>query len=96
MAFVNTFFGTDGLPGMNLANTCNNVDNATFNGSELPNCSSLAADIATCQSKGKVVTISVGGAGGGVGFQSDAQATAFADQVRTLCSLVVVLTVPMP
>ncbi|KIJ54039.1 carbohydrate-binding module family 5 protein [Sphaerobolus stellatus SS14] len=84
VAFVNTFFGTGGLPVMNLANTCNNVDNATFPGSELPNCQVLATDIQACQAKGKVVTISLGGAGGGVGFNSDAQAQSFADQIWNL------------
>jgi hypothetical protein len=82
VAFVNTFFGTGGLPVMNLANICNNVDNATFPGSQLPNCAVLASDITTCQAKGKIVTISLGGAGGGVGFTSDAQASGFADQAR--------------
>ena len=81
IAFVNVFFGPGGLPEMNLANTCSSTGNATFPGSQLPNCASLASDIALCQSKGKIVTISIGGAGGGVGFQSDAQAMTFADQV---------------
>lgn len=36
---------------------CNDVDNATFPGTELPNCASLASDIETCQAKGKIVTI---------------------------------------
>ena len=84
VAFVTTFFGTGGLPVMNLANICNNVDNATFPGSQLPNCTVLASDITTCQAKGKIVTISLGGAGGAVGFSSDAQASSFADQVRAV------------
>ncbi|KAF8531500.1 glycoside hydrolase superfamily [Gautieria morchelliformis] len=84
VAFVDTFFGTGGLPVMNLANICNNVDNATFPGSQLPNCAALASDITTCQAKGKIVTISLGGAGGGVGFSSDAQASGFADQIWNL------------
>lgn len=75
---------------MNLANTCNNVDNATFAGSELPNCTTLAPNIEACQAKGKVVTISLGGAGGGVGFSSDAEATSFADQVFPSISLSVI------
>ncbi|GJJ13534.1 hypothetical protein Clacol_007788 [Clathrus columnatus] len=84
VAFLTTFFGTDGLPVLNLANTCNNVDNATFPGSELPNCTVLAPNIEACQANGKVVTLSLGGAGGGVGFSSDAQATSFADQIWNL------------
>ncbi|KAJ7169534.1 glycoside hydrolase family 18 protein [Mycena filopes] len=84
VAFVNVFFGTGGAPSMNLANTCNPTDNATFPGTALPNCSNLAADIKTCQSKGKLVTISLGGQTGSVGFGSDAQGTAFAQTIWNL------------
>lgn len=35
----------------------------------------------TCQSKGKIVTMSLGGATGSVGFSSDSQAETFADTV---------------
>lgn len=48
------------------------------------NCGWLAPDIETCQANGKVVTISLGGAGGAVGFESDSQAASFADQVWDL------------
>ena len=44
-------------------------------------CTSLAADIEACQAKGKLVTISLGGQGGAVGFESDDQAERLADQV---------------
>ncbi|KAJ6574761.1 glycoside hydrolase family 18 protein [Mycena capillaripes] len=84
VAFVNVFFGTGGAPSINLANTCNPTDNATFPGTALPNCSKLASDITTCQSKGKLVTISLGGATGSVGFASDAQGTAFAQTIWNL------------
>ncbi|KAJ7275384.1 class III chitinase [Mycena haematopus] len=84
VAFVNVFFSTGGEPSLNLANTCNPTDNATFPGTALPNCASLATDIKTCQSKGKLVTISLGGAGGGVGFSSDAQGTTFANTIWNL------------
>ncbi|PPQ63527.1 hypothetical protein CVT24_004755 [Panaeolus cyanescens] len=84
IAFVNVFFGLGGLPSLNLANTCNPTDNSTFPGTALPNCQSLASDIATCQSKGKIVTLSLGGATGSVGFQSDAQATSFAQTIWDL------------
>ncbi|KAJ8702978.1 Chitinase 2 [Pleurotus ostreatus] len=81
ISFLNVFFGTGGAPSINLANTCNNVDNATFPGTSLPNCASLAVDIATCQSKGKIITLSLGGATGSVGFQTDSQATTFAQTI---------------
>jgi chitinase len=61
--------------------TCNPTDNATFPGTTLPNCSSLATDIVACQAKGKIVTLSLGGATGAVGFQSDSQATTFGQTI---------------
>ncbi|KAF9270513.1 glycoside hydrolase family 18 protein [Marasmius fiardii PR-910] len=84
IAFVNVFFGPGGVPSMNLANTCNPTDNATFPGTNLPNCQSLASDIKTCQSKGKILTLSLGGATGSVGFQSDDQANQFAQTIWNL------------
>lgn len=84
VAFLHVFFGPGGLPSMNLANSCNPTDNSTFPGSTLPNCSSLASDIATCQSKGKIVTLSMGGATGAVGFSSDSQASAFGQLIWDL------------
>ncbi|KAJ3512332.1 hypothetical protein NMY22_g15366 [Coprinellus aureogranulatus] len=84
VAFVNVFFGPGNAPSLNLANICNPTDNATFPGTTLPNCASLASDIATCQSKGKLVTLSLGGATGAVGFSSDSQASAFAQQIWNL------------
>ncbi|KAL0950816.1 hypothetical protein HGRIS_007580 [Hohenbuehelia grisea] len=84
VSFLNVFFGPGGVPSINLANTCNPTDNSTFPGTNLPNCASLATDIKTCQSKGKIITLSLGGATGSVGFQSDAQATSFAQTVWDL------------
>lgn len=81
LAFVTSFFSTGGLPSLNLANTCNPTDNATFPGTSLPNCAALAYDIQYCQSKGKIITISLGGATGSVGFSSDAQAQQFAQNI---------------
>ncbi|KJA26016.1 carbohydrate-binding module family 5 protein [Hypholoma sublateritium FD-334 SS-4] len=84
LAFMNVFFGTGGLPSLNLANTCNPTDNATFPGTTLPNCSSLASDITACQAKGKIITMSLGGATGAVGFTSASQATTFAQTIWNL------------
>ena len=47
----------------------------------MPICTSVGADIKTCQAKGKIVTLSLGGAGGSVGFQSDDQGVALAGQI---------------
>ncbi|KAL6304162.1 class III chitinase [Sparassis latifolia] len=81
IAFVDTFFGTGGLPELNLANTCNATVNGYYSGTELLNCTYLASDIEYCQSQGKAVTISLGGAGGGVGFSNDSEAQTFADTI---------------
>src|SRR5882762_9393608 len=58
--------------------TCNPTDNATFPGTAMPDCSVMASEIKTCQSNGKIITLSLGGATGAVGFTSDSQATTFA------------------
>ncbi|KAJ3490512.1 hypothetical protein NLI96_g1393 [Meripilus lineatus] len=84
VAFVNVFFGPGNAPSINLANICNPTDNATFPGTNLPNCASVGADIKACQAKGKIVTISLGGATGSVGFSSDSQGQAFADTIWNL------------
>ncbi|KAL5495977.1 CHT2_3 [Sanghuangporus vaninii] len=81
VAFLTTAFGEGGLPSIDLANICNPNDNATFAGSELPNCSALASDIQTCQAAGKIVTLSIGGATGAVTLTSDSQAETFADNI---------------
>ncbi|KAI0076286.1 class III chitinase [Panus rudis PR-1116 ss-1] len=84
IAFLNVFFGPGGVPSINLANTCNPTDNATFPGTNLPQCTSVGTDIKACQAKGKILTLSLGGAGGSVGFQSDSQGEALADTVWNL------------
>ncbi|KXN83593.1 Chitinase 1, partial [Leucoagaricus sp. SymC.cos] len=81
LAFLYIFFGPGGAPVINLANTCNPTDNSTFPGTNLANCASLASDIQTCQAKGKIVTLSLGGATGSVGFSSDSQAETFAQTI---------------
>jgi chitinase len=48
-----------------------------FPGTDLASCSTLARDIETCQSKGKIVMLSLGGATGKVGFKDDQQAETF-------------------
>ncbi|KAJ2732710.1 Chitinase 2 [Coemansia sp. BCRC 34962] len=71
LAFMN------GFPNiiLNFANACE----TTFEGSSLLHCPNIAADIKYCQSQGKVVILSMGGAAGSYGFSSDSQATQFAD-----------------
>ncbi|KAJ2887111.1 Chitinase 2 [Coemansia aciculifera] len=71
LAFMN------GFPNiiLNFANACE----TTFEGSSLLHCPNIAADIKFCQSKGKAVVLSMGGAAGSYGFSSDSQASQFAD-----------------
>jgi len=68
-------------PDLNFANhgdLCSTWNNCPF----LLNCSStLGADITHCQSKGKKIVLSLGGAVGSYGFTSDSQATQFATTI---------------
>ncbi|EJC98222.1 glycoside hydrolase [Fomitiporia mediterranea MF3/22] len=81
LAFLTAAFGEGGLPSIDLSNICNQNDNATFPGTQLPNCAALAPDIESCQAAGKIVTLSIGGATGAIGFTSDSQAETFADTI---------------
>ncbi|KAF5092716.1 hypothetical protein D0Z03_002727 [Geotrichum reessii] len=56
----------------------------TFSGSTLLHCSALAADIKKCQSLGKKVLLSLGGAVGNYGFTSDSEAESYADTLWNL------------
>ncbi|KAI9000467.1 glycoside hydrolase superfamily [Trametes punicea] len=84
LAFLYIFRGSGGYPVIDFANTCNQWDQGTFPGTDLANCTILADDIKECQAAGKIVTLSLGGATGEVGFSSDSQAESFADQVWNL------------
>ncbi|RPD72443.1 glycoside hydrolase [Lentinus tigrinus ALCF2SS1-7] len=84
LAFLYIFRGTGGEPVIDFANTCNQWDDSVYSGTALANCSFLAQDIKTCQAAGKIITLSLGGATGQVGFSSDSQAESFADQIWNL------------
>ncbi|KAJ6478058.1 glycoside hydrolase family 18 protein [Mycena vitilis] len=84
LAFLNVFFSTGDLPEINMANTCNPTDSGVFSGTSLANCQFMAADIQTCQAKGKIITLSMGGATGGAIFTGDDQAEAFAETIWNL------------
>lgn len=58
--------------------------NGTFSGTSLIKCRGLAADIKACQAKGKLITLSLGGAVGNTSFTGDKQAKAFAGTVWDL------------
>jgi chitinase len=80
LAFLTTFFGPGDLPVLNFASHCSQ----TFPGSNLLKCDEIAKDIKTCQDKGILVLLSLGGAIADVGFTGDAQASAFGDQLWNL------------
>ncbi|KAG8953318.1 Chitinase 1 [Tulasnella sp. 424] len=84
IAFVDEYFSTGGLPHIDLSSTCSVSSNGAFTGTNLANCSFLASDIHYCQSKGKLVTISLGGQNGASSFSGDTQAQQFADTIWNL------------
>ncbi|CAI5756215.1 unnamed protein product [Candida verbasci] len=65
---------------LNFANACE----GTYTSSGLLQCQNIAEDIKTCQSQGKKVLLSLGGAAGSYGFSSDSQAIEFADTLWDL------------
>ncbi|KAF9452542.1 glycoside hydrolase family 18 protein [Macrolepiota fuliginosa MF-IS2] len=79
-AFLYVFFGQGGKPVVDFSNICSQGGNQ-FPNSDLADCSFLASDIKECQSKGKLITISLGGATAKVGFSSAAQASDFAETI---------------
>ncbi|KAG6857294.1 hypothetical protein H0H87_006487 [Tephrocybe sp. NHM501043] len=79
LAFLSKYFGKGGLP--ELDSICS-AD--PFPGTRLANCKSLSDDIKACQAKGKIVTLSLGGADGKNNFETDAEAEKFADTVWDL------------
>ncbi|KAJ2784317.1 Chitinase 2 [Coemansia javaensis] len=73
LAFMNGFPNVM----LNFANACE----TTFEDSALLHCPSMASDIKFCQSRGKAVLLSMGGASGAYGFSGEADGTKFADTV---------------
>ncbi|KIL67504.1 glycoside hydrolase family 18 protein [Amanita muscaria Koide BX008] len=84
LAFLDVFFSTGGDPEINFSNICSSSTNGVFSGTNLANCQFMAADIQACQAKGKIITISLGGASGAATFSSDAQGQAFAQTIWNL------------
>ncbi|EJD42180.1 glycoside hydrolase [Auricularia subglabra TFB-10046 SS5] len=78
LAFLNNFFAQGGMPSLDLANICATSNHAAFPGTLLPDCSFLADDIRQCQAKGKIVTLSLGGATATTSFKSDQDGENFA------------------
>lgn len=81
LAFLKTSIGPGGYPTVDFGGACGGDPSAAANASNatgLPSCPELARNIITCQSLGKKVLLSLGGANGTMNFTSDAQAITFA------------------
>jgi chitinase len=76
ISFLRTRNGNPNLPELNFAFHCDTPFDAQ--NPFLLRCDQIAADIKTCQSLGKKVLISLGGASGAYSFVSDAEGAAFA------------------
>lgn len=87
LAFLTTFYGPAGQPVINFGPATGGTPTLgaqKINATGLLDCPLLAKNITTCQSLGKKVLLSLGGATGVTNFSSDAQATGFAKNLWNL------------
>ncbi|KAL8777726.1 MAG: hypothetical protein Q9213_007741, partial [Squamulea squamosa] len=86
LAFLTTFFGAGGYPGVNLGAACGGPSQKmqAAGASGLLSCPSMENDIKTCQGLGKKVLLSLGGAQSTTAFSGDQQATEFATKLWNL------------
>ncbi|KAL9046243.1 MAG: hypothetical protein Q9214_000870, partial [Letrouitia sp. 1 TL-2023] len=87
LAFLTTYFGPGGYPTLNLGAACGggpSVKMASVGASGLLQCPALSADIKTCQSSGKKILLSLGGAESTTAFSSAAEAQGFAAKLWDL------------
>ncbi len=87
LAFLTTFYGPGGQPSINFGPAEGGtltLGAQKINATGLLDCPFLAKNITTCQSLGKKVMLSLGGATGVTNFTSDAQATGFASNLWNL------------
>lgn len=87
LAFLTTFYGPAGQPVINFGPATGGTPTLgaqKINATGLLDCPFLAKNITTCQSLGKKVLLSLGGATGVTNFTSDAQATSFANNLWNL------------
>ncbi|ORZ05904.1 glycoside hydrolase superfamily, partial [Lobosporangium transversale] len=83
LAFLHVFnSASTGLPQMDLSNQC--TPSNAFPGTSLLHCPDTGKGVKHCQSKGKAVLLSLGGAAGAYGFKDDAEAREFAHLVWNL------------
>ncbi|KAI4262330.1 MAG: hypothetical protein L6R42_002498, partial [Xanthoria sp. 1 TBL-2021] len=86
LAFLTTFFGAGGYPGVNLGAACGGPSQKmqAAGASGLLSCPTMENDIKTCQGLGKKVLLSLGGAQATTAFSSDSQASDFATKLWNL------------
>ncbi|CAO1605532.1 hypothetical protein XANCAGTX0491_009048 [Xanthoria calcicola] len=86
LAFLTTFFGAGGYPGVNLGAACGGSSQKmqAAGASGLLSCPTMEDDIKTCQSLGKKILLSLGGAQATTAFSSDTQAAEFATKLWNL------------
>ena len=87
LAFLTTFYGPGGQPSIDFGSAGGGTPThgaQKINATGLLDCPFLAKNITTCQSLGKKVLLSLGGASGVTNFTSDAQATSFASNLWNL------------
>ena len=86
LAFVSDFFGAGGYPTLNLGAACSGASSAMSakGATGLLSCPSVAQQITSCQSQGKKVLVSLGGAIGSSAFQGTQQADQFATKLWDL------------
>ncbi|KAF9544688.1 Chitinase 1 [Mortierella hygrophila] len=83
VSFLHVFNSASrGLPRMDLSNQCE--QNSAFPGTGLLHCPRTGEGVKMCQSKGKAVILSLGGAAGAYGFSDDAEARDFAHTIWNL------------
>ncbi|KAL8661400.1 MAG: hypothetical protein Q9202_005642 [Teloschistes flavicans] len=86
LAFLTTFFGAGGYPSLNFGAACGSPSSAmqAAGASGLLSCPTMENDIKTCQSLGKQVLLSLGGAEATTAFSSDSQVSDFATKLWNL------------
>ncbi|KAL8692551.1 MAG: hypothetical protein Q9218_002444 [Villophora microphyllina] len=86
LAFLTTFFGAGGYPSLNFGTACGSPSSKmqAAGASGLLSCPTMENDIKTCQSLGKKVLLSLGGAEATTAFSSDSQASDFATKLWNL------------
>lgn len=86
LAFLSEFFSAGGLPTMDFGPACGGQSSQmeAKGATGMLQCGQMATDIATCQSSGKKVLLSLGGATAQTAFTGDDQAQMFASTLWNL------------